>query len=84
MHPNPENIHRGTELPNNATESKVSAVAEAKTRSPDSLRHINDATRQFSSAKKADALSLQKTWQALSQPKQPLGQWLVERMAGMG
>lgn len=65
------------------SDTQVWSVAEAKARLSELLRRAND-TPQFIGTKKSYVLISQETWQALSQPKQPLGQWLVERMAGVG
>lgn len=62
---------------------QVWSVAEAKARLSELLRRANDSP-QFIDTKKSYVLISPETWQALSQAKPPLGQWLVERMARVG
>ena len=71
------------ELPKSEPDSKIWTVAEAKARLSELLRRANHKP-QFIGAKKSYVLISQETWQALSQPKQPLGQLLVERLKGAG
>lgn len=70
-------------LVNENLTSKVWTVAEAKTRLSELLRLANEQP-QFIGTKKSYVVISQATWQALSQPKQPLGQWLIERMKAVG
>lgn len=65
------------------SKSKTWTVAKAKARLSELLRRANNSP-QFIDSQKSYVLISHETWQALSRPKPPLGQCLVERMAGVG
>lgn len=55
-------------------------VTEAKARLSELLRLANDKP-QYIGAKKSYVLITQEKWQEVSQPKEPMGRWLVAALA---
>ncbi len=55
-------------------------ITEAKARLSEVLRLVREEGPQFIGAKKSFVVISKQEWLALTQPKKPLGLWLVENM----
>lgn len=67
----------------NALIEKVWTITEAKARLSELLRLASDKP-QYIGTKKTYVLISQQQWEELSQPKVPVGKFLVDAMAGVG
>lgn len=55
-------------------------ITEAKARLSEVLRLVGDEGPQFIGAKKSFVVISKQEWLSLTQPKKPLGLWLIENM----
>lgn len=70
-------------MPATAPHPPVWTVADAKARLSEVLRLAKE-TPQYIGTKNSCVVIPQETWEALNQPKEPFGKWLVENLAQGG
>lgn len=65
------------------TQNTTWTVTEAKAKLSELLRLANE-TPQYIGAKKSYVIISAEQWEKVSKPAEPMGQWLIKSMAGIG
>ena len=63
------------------SDHRIWTITEAKARLSEVLRLVREEGPQYIGAKKSFVIVSKEEWLSLTQPKKPLGLWLIENMA---